>query len=848
MSDLHTCSSGHLYRPLVPTAAALMAGIGVGVGWPGFIEPVAGAILLIVFILFRNILRQRPSLMPVLLFAVLIGYLSVQPWLVRKAPDGHVSLFAGSSRWRICGRIAGEPMLANERWRFVLAAEFLESGGRRHTVSGRVMVRGRGDWPGAARGDRVVFSGKLNAVRGFANPGGFDYERFQALRGIRTWSYAKAKSLQVVETGRAFPWTRRLDQCRTRLAAMMERALTGFAPATLRLLEALLIGRGAQLSDQTRRQFNRAGVGHVLAISGLHVGMVAAAAFGSLQWLLGWIPWLLRRGWTRRVAATISLIPVFGYGLLAGFSPSTQRAVMMVTVFMLGFWAGRRPDWFNTLAVAALVILAIQPPDLQSISFQLSFMAVGTILAGLKIWPRRMPGEEDRPPALPRLLRRLAAFAWVSVLATLGTLPLVLYYFNRVSLVGPAVNLAVVPLVGVVVVPLGLAGVAVAGLNADIAALLWKVAAYGVELMHAAAAWVARWPWASVQCVTPSGLEISLYYLCAGLLLSWKSIPRPKVILALMLALWLLDAGYWSYQRFGRRELRVTAVDVGQGTANLIEFPGGYVAMADGGGFSDNAVFDVGRQILAPLLWRRKIRTVDLVVLSHADSDHLNGLLYLLDHFHVHEVWSNGQSAHSACSNEWEKRMAASGVTHLKVGQIPAKWMHQGVHLDVLAPVPDFLHRSAAEPWRDLNNNSLVLRLRYKHISFLFSGDIKTDAETELLNRLGRPGLDSTILLMPHHGSRSSGSPPFLQAVQPSEAMISAGWHNRFGFPHTEVIRRLAQSGIRTWCTAEDGAISVVSDGDSYRITTGRGKGMIDVRIAPESGHHDSAGVTSIED
>ena len=244
-------------------------------------------------------------------------------------------------------------------------------------------------------------------------------------------------------------------------------------------------------------------------------------------------------------------------------------------------------------------------------------------------------------------------------------------------------------------------------------------------------------------------------------------------------------------------------------------------------------MFDVGHRILAPLLWRKKIRTVDLVVLSHANSDHLNGLLYLLDHFHVHEVWSNGQSARSACFHEWEKRMMAPGVTHLKVGQIPPGWTRHGVRLDVLAPVPDFLHRFAAEPWRDLNNNSLVVRLRYKQISFLFSGDIMADAEAELVNRLGRQGLASTLLLMPHHGSRSSGTHAFLQAVRPREALISAGWHNRFGFPHAEVTRRLRQSGIRTWCTAEDGAIDIVSDGSSYRIATCRGKGTVDVRIQP---------------
>ena len=808
------------YRPLMPLVLALMTGMSVGAWLPGYLWIAAGAVLTIAAVSIRNVMKAGRRFLLPMSFCALVGYLAVQPWLADTLPEDHVSRFDGKQYWKIRGRVVETPEVNRDRWRFVLAAEALQAAGRTRVVSGRVLVTGRGDWPGADCGDRVAFTGRLSAIHGFANPGGFDYERFLAFRAIRVRAYAKARSLQVLSRSETGRWQNRLDKSRARLAEAMETALAASEPSTVLLLKALLLGQSGGLPDHLRQDFNRAGVGHVLAISGLHIGMVAAFCFGAATRLLVWIPWVLRRAWARKGAALFSLVPVLGYGMLAGLSPSTRRAVIMVMVFLLGYWVGRRPDRFNTLALAALVILVIYPPALFSISFQLSFVAVLAILAGLKTMPA--PGLKSEHPKLGALLCRLAEFVWVSVLAILGTLPLVTHYFNQVSLAGPAVNLVVVPLVGLVVVPTGLAGVAATCLSTDLAALLWKTAALGVDLIRMTVAWTAQWPWASVQCVTPNSMEIGLYYLLAAGLIFRRSLPRPRVVFACLLCLCVVDAGYWTYQRFGRRELRLTAMDVGQGTASLIEFPKGYTALVDGGGFSDNSSFDVGRQIVAPFLWRRKIRTVDLVVLSHANSDHLNGLRYILQHFKVGQVWSNGEGADSAGYKRWQELVRESGAAVPSIARMSAWKSLPGVEIEILAPPPDFRWRSATEPWRDLNNNSLVLRVRYKNVSILCTGDIMAAAETEMLDRIGSQRLSSTILLVPHHGSRSSSTLRFLEAVHPREALISAGWRNRFGFPHVDVLNRLNRLGARTWCTAQDGAVSIVTNGDTYRIAPSR--------------------------
>jgi competence protein ComEC len=486
---------------------------------------------------------------------------------------------------------------------------------------------------------------------------------------------------------------------------------------------------------------------------------------------------------------------------------------------LLGIWVGRRHDWLNTLALAALLILIIYPPALLSISFQLSFSAVLVIIAGSTCF--FSGGKPDQSP-WKKMRHRLLAFLWVSVMAVVGTLPIVLHYFNQISIIGPVVNLVVVPLVGFWVVPTGLLAALGTLAVPQVGELCWPIAAWGARLMLWVVELVAAGSWAAVRTVTPSGLEIVLYYLLLIAVLGWKKRPYGVVVAVTVVALCTADAGYWIYQRFFFGKMRVTAVDVGQATANLIELPGGGTVLVDGGGYSDNAVFDVGAAILAPLLWRKKIKTIDLVVLSHANSDHLNGLLYVLENFTVKEVWWNQEPARTKGCRQWMGLLDMCGVRMDKFDQLPRAVVRQGVQLEIIAPPADFLQHKATAPWRNVNNNSLVLRVCFGDVSFLFTGDIMHAAETDLLSRTGGRGLPSTVLLVPHHGSRSSSSVAFIKAVQPAEAVISAGWQNRFNFPHPTVLERLRNIGSRIWCVADQGAVEITTDGKRYTIKTNR--------------------------
>ena len=808
-----------VYRPFIPVAAAIAAGIACGAWLPGYIRAALCSAAFLALFLGIMIFRKESAAVCPLLFCLISGYLSIQPWLGIALPDHHVSRFSDGGPWTISGVVATGPVYRQIRWQFVLSTHRLEKAGQAHTVCGLVQVSGRGDPVTVVAGDSVSLVGRIRSIRNFANPGGFDYERHMALKAIHARVYARAGSLRCRTRAPSSGGEDAVGRVRQFLAGKMADALCGFSDDTVNLFRLILLGDRSGLSPELRRDFNRAGLGHVLAISGLHVGMVAAFVFFTSRWLLAWVPALLKHAWTSKGASLVALWAVIGYGVLAGLSPSTQRAMVMAGVFLVRFWIGRRYDWLNALATAALVIMAVYPPALLGISFQLSFAAVLALIAGSLVAPIVF---SDKNHSLPRrICGRIAAFIWISLLAILGTLPLVAYYFNQICLVGLAANLVAVPLVGAVVLPMGLAGLLGIGIGVPgMSAWCWRAGALAMEIVRVLAQCLSSWPWSAVQIVTPTVLEIGLYFLLGAVLLFWRRLPWRVPLLAAVLSLWLLDGAYWGYQRFGRTDFRVTVLDVGQGSANLLQFPGGYTALVDGGGFSDNRSFDVGQNIVAPLLWRNKIKTVDLVVLSHANSDHLNGLLYILEHFTVREVWDNGQIVPTAGCRQWHRLIAEKGIYHPDFRQIARHQVRAGVRLDILSPPTDFLARRAVEPWRDENENSLVLKARYGSAAILFAGDIGKQCEAQMVRTWGRGRLKSRVLVAPHHGSVNSSSSGFVRAVAPEDTVISCGWMNRFGFPHPKVIQRLQAAHSRIWVTARRGAVQIIFDEKGTHLTS----------------------------
>jgi competence protein ComEC len=741
------------------------------------------------------------------------GYLAIQPWLAPLPPENDVVNFADGDIWSVTAEVARRPQRMGRRFRsrvrvLTLAPTDNDNG---RVVRGDLRLTWAADEAELRRGDHIRFTGRLRRLHSFHNPGGFDYARYMAFRGLRVSAYARRRTLEVLVP--ADPPNRWATLARRRLAKVAAAvAAAGAAsprPAVGPLMEALLLGRRQDLTAGIREPYNRCGVAHLLAISGLHLGAVGGAAFALIGALFAFVPALRWRGWVKRAAALFALAPVLAYALLAGLPVSTQRAAVMLIVLMAAILIQRQSDPFNTLALAALVVLAFHPPALFSISFQLSFCAVTAILYGLKWsgdWWRR------GPPGPLRVRHRLRLLALVSSLAYIGTAPLVAYYFNTLSLVALPVNLLVVPWVSFLVLPAGLVGLLLALCSLPGANLLLTWCAFHLGVVDLIVSRLAGLPWAAVDTVTPSIPELLIgYALFACLPLSSRA-PKVRWIALLLALLLTADAAYWTHQRFMADHLRVTAIDVGQGSSSLVELPGGKTVLIDGGGFSDNRVFDVGRRVLTPLLGRRKIRTIDLVILSHPNSDHLNGLLYLLKHFHVGQFWRNADAPDTVGFAELCQRLKQEEIPNPPFETLPRCQQLGAIFLELLHPPPTYTQHQIGGG-RQTNDNSLVVRLTYGTHRFLWPGDLEGRTEADLVRSQPPGALAATVLFAPHHGSRTSSSPVWVAAVAPEEVVFSVGWQNPYHFPHPVVVDRYRKEGARLWRTDRCGAVTFVSDG-----------------------------------
>jgi competence protein ComEC len=280
----------------------------------------------------------------------------------------------------------------------------------------------------------------------------------------------------------------------------------------------------------------------------------------------------------------------------------------------------------------------------------------------------------------------------------------------------------------------------------------------------------------------------------------------------------LADLGYWVHRRCWNQDFRVTVLDVGQGTAVVVEAPGGEVILVDGGGFSDTSTFDVGEKILAPFLWHNKIASVQILALTHPNSDHLNGLIYIAKNFNVREFWSNGETAQTQGYGKLRRITDREEIATLTCTDQTGPRFFGDLKVEFLYPGKDFMARIDRAPWNDSNNNSMVLKFTHGKYSVLVTGDIMAAAERELAVQAGER-LHSTVLVVPHHGSRSSSTQGFLDQVKPRYGIIPCGWRNRYHFPHPSVLNRLAGYTRHVFRTDLDGAVQLVSDGRRLAIT-----------------------------
>jgi competence protein ComEC len=418
-------------------------------------------------------------------------------------------------------------------------------------------------------------------------------------------------------------------------------------------------------------------------------------------------------------------------------------------------------------------------------------------------------------------MNRLWAYLKISLVVTavaiLGTAPFVALHFNRISLIGFLTNLFFVPWVGFVIVPLSLVASLLSFFVYPLAALLIQVNDFITMILLKAVALSASLPYASFFVSTPTTFEIILFYLLLLMTVHLRKEKRVRYLFLGCCVALVLNFAFWNTKEWFQKNLRITFIDVGHGDSILIEFPKGKRMLIDGGGLREDR-FDIGKNVIAPFLWNKRIRTIDLLVLTHPDPDHLKGLNFIASHFSIGYFWDNGVRGDSESYIRLQEILLKKKIKRSPLNDQTLPQMIHGVQLSFLnPPVMKESQRISQNPSL-LNNQSLVMKIQFKRIAILLTGDIEQEAEYRMM-RKGLP-IKADLLKIPHHGSASSSTQAFLERVKPSYAILSVSEQNLGRLPHPEVLRRYERLGTIIFRTDKHGAVTVVTDGERIEIET----------------------------
>ncbi len=650
------------------------------------------------------------------------------------------------------GRLAAEPIRGDpDRTRLLIDTERVDG----RSVSGRVQTTIYGETPSLTTGQRLAVELRLREASGFRNPGVFDYAAYLGREGIYVVASGRADRLMPLDE--PLPsWPLRI---RRRAVEIMQESLP---PTSAALLGGLLLGDRTPLPHDLDEAFRRAGVYHVLAVSGFNVALLASAVFALL---------VLARA-DRRLAATVAMVAVVVFAIVVGPEPSVLRAALMGVLVLGAILLDRESSVLNSLSLAAIIILALRPGDLRDPGFQLSFAATGGIV-------------------LAPLARGVVRGALgVSAAAQLAVLPITLAHFNQVSTIGLIANLVVVPLSALATV-LGLAGVCLGAVLGPAGAFLLNAAWPVLIALRAAVLAAASVPASVVHLPAPHWTGVAMYAGGIGLaLVAWRRRQRSEggarafaiVAGSLLIVAAIIEA--WPLVRPADGRLRISVLDVGQGDAMVVELPDGRAILIDAGPGGPYRL-DVGQRVIAPFLWNRGHLSLVGAVLTHTDVDHAGGMGAIRRLFRIAEPGS--------------------------VDAVVAGARRAGVKVMVL-------RGAAGHGDGSPNDTALVLRFEFGQATFLLASDITARAEGELLRQAER--LDAAVLKVAHHGSRGSTTSEFLRAVHPTVAVISVGQRNPYGHPSPETIGRLGEAEATIYRTDQDGAVMLETDGRSLTVTT----------------------------
>lgn len=736
--------------------------------WIVILAPVAGAAALFV-----------PALRPLLLVPVGMVLAAPAPY----HPVDTIESYAGR-KVDIGGSLYSSPEKRERGSRLFIDVDYVIEDGVVKPASGRTAIYSDTLVPGLSYGGSVrVIGAKLRPIENFKNPGAFDMEAHFGRQGIHTTGYVEG-SERIISFGRDEgygPVLHGLDELRHRYGNFVR---SNFRPPASEVLNAVTIGEDGGIPKELRAEFSKSGVAHLLSISGLHVAAVAVVFYFLFKWLLKRSEYMMLRWSVSRIAAALTILPLFFYIALAGFSTPTVRAFIMISIFLVAIIAGKNENKINTLGVAAFVILLMRPEALFELSFQFSFLAVLGILLVNRFYPLRLGTTRDF----------VLTTVKTTCAAAFATLPLVLNSFGVLPMVSIPANLIFVPLVELLIVPLGLVSFVVFLFSPYVASLFIWLNMLFTEMMIFGIGLLLEIPYSSVSVRPLGAVQLVLYAALGAAVLFAAGRARARYAVPVLAVLFIISAVYPAVSRHFGDGVIATFLDTGKDRSTvLFELPGGRNVLVSGGpakpagsGFIDSA-------IIGGFLHGRGVNTIDCLVLTSPGKDVLGGGTYIIENFGVGKVVTDGDRLDGAL---WEA-MRNSGI----------QWENLRDAREIEVPGGHGIRVMRPEGWEAVEDSAgprpLGLRLEAAGASFLLAESLGEEDGKSLVEIYGGE-LESTVLFIP--GTSDGDSDTALAGYVKPRVLITQG------------AGTAAQESLKTYSITEDGAVTVTAGGSGIAV------------------------------